>query len=279
MLFSRRQFFGGWAGLLAAVPLVSQALSGTAAATASSPQDSTNAFLVLANHILVDQDVLDGYGHVSAREPRNPNRFLLARSMPPAMVEESDLMTFDLDGKQVGKDTRPSHVDRFIHSEIYRARPDVKAIVYCQTPELITFGTTDVPLRPLSHMCSFVSSGVPVFDVRKFRAPGDKSMLIHDATLGRGLADVLGNHSAVLMRGYGGVIVGASIPQVVGRCVYLKIDAATLATTLGLNRPVNYLDSEEGLDPALSGFDRMWDVWVDEQEDKDTAKETTPRRS
>lgn len=267
MVFSRRQFFGGWTGLLAALPFVSQALSGTAAAR-NAPEDTTKDDLVYANHILVDKDVLDGYGHVSVRDPRNANRFLLARALPPSMVEDTDLITFDLDGATVDRDSRPVLIDRFVHAEIYRARPDVRAVVYCQTPELIPFGTTDLPLRPLSHMTSFISSGVPVFDIRKFRTPNDKSMLIHDANLGRALAGVLGNGVAVLMRGYGGVVVGSSIPQVVGRSVYLKIDAATLATTIGLNRPISYLDPAESPDPAASNFDRVWEEWVEEQDDK-----------
>ena len=187
-------------------------------------------------------------------------------------------MTFDLNSNQVGKDARQPYAERFIHGEIYRARPDVAAIVYSHAPEFIPFGITDTPLRPLSRMTAFLSGTVPVFDIRRSRAADDKAMFIHDANLGRSLASTLGNREAVLMRGDGCVIVGASVPQAIGRSFYLKVDAATLAATMALQRPINYMEPGEGLEPSLVDFTRMWKAWKDEQEDKDELLEKAAAR-
>src|SRR5919197_2896312 len=80
--------------------------------------------LVMGNRILYDQGVVDGYGHVSARDPRNPERFLLSRARAPGLVQPSDIMEFGLDGEPIRHDGRPIYTERFIHSEIYRVRPD-----------------------------------------------------------------------------------------------------------------------------------------------------------
>ncbi|HZZ94479.1 MAG TPA: class II aldolase/adducin family protein, partial [Usitatibacter sp.] len=134
--------------------------------------------LVAANRILADQGVLDGFGHVSARHDKRPDRFLLARSMAPALVTAADLMTFDLDGAPQGGDTRQPYLERFIHSAIYRARPDIKAVVHSHSPSVLPFGVTKTPLRPIYHMAGFMgAAGVPVFDVREVSGP-DNDLLI-----------------------------------------------------------------------------------------------------
>src|SRR5436189_1340550 len=86
--------------------------------------------LVMGNRILYHQGVVDGYGHVSGRDPRNPERFLLSRARAPGLVEPSDIMEFGLDGEPIDHDGRPVYSERFIHSEIYRARSDVNGVVH-----------------------------------------------------------------------------------------------------------------------------------------------------
>src|SRR3954452_636913 len=79
--------------------------------------------LVSGNHILYDQDIVDGYGHLSARDPRNPERFLMSRARAPGLVAPEDIMEFGMDGEPIDKrDQRPIYSERFIHSEIYNAR-------------------------------------------------------------------------------------------------------------------------------------------------------------
>jgi HCOMODA/2-hydroxy-3-carboxy-muconic semialdehyde decarboxylase len=267
--FSRRQFCGGWAKLLAFFPMI----GGTPLMNGDSKEkvekESPLSDLVVANHILAAKEVVDGYGHVSVRDPGNPNRYLLARSMAPALVTASDIMTFDVESNPVGGDARQSYIERFIHGEIYRVRPDVQAIVHCHSPELIPFGATGVAMRPLYHMTAFMNPGVPVYEIRDFRAPSDKSMLVHNRELGQALAHVLADKSALLMRGHGGVLVASTLPQVVGRSVYLKINAEMQSEALALGRTINYLEPGEDAGPTVSSFGRDWDVWKVEAESDD----------
>src|SRR5712691_72416 len=166
---------------------------------------------------------VDGYGHVSVRHDRDPNRYLLSRSLAPELVIAADIMEYDLDSTPVDAKGRSMYLERFIHGEIYKTRPDVKAIVHNHSPSVIPFSVGAVPLRPLYHMSAFVGEGVPVFEIRA--AGGMTDMLVSNATLGRGLAQTLGRHPASLMRGHGAVVVGASLPIAVGRSVYLEMNA------------------------------------------------------
>ena len=86
--------------------------------------------LVAGNRILAMEGVLDAMGHISVRHSARPERFLLARSMAPELVTTADILEYDLDGNAVDARDRTSYLERFIHSEIYRARPDVRAVVH-----------------------------------------------------------------------------------------------------------------------------------------------------
>jgi HCOMODA/2-hydroxy-3-carboxy-muconic semialdehyde decarboxylase len=217
--------------------------------------------LVTANHVLAMEGVLDGMGHISLRYPARPDRFLLARSMAPELVAETDIMEYDLEGQALDARGRTSYLERFIHSEIYRARPDVNAIVHCHTPSLIPFASSSVPLRAMYHMAAFVAEGVPVFDIRK--AAGVTDLLVRDATLGRALAQTLGDKSAALMRGHGAVVVAGSIPTVVGRSVYLDINARAQSQAIALGGTITYVEVDEArLRMGDSNeYARAWELW------------------
>src|SRR5207249_3491496 len=128
--------------------------------TVGSPDPRLVEDLVAANRILADQNVLDGYGHVSARHDRDPSRYLMSRSLAPELVTVADVMEYDLDSNPIDARARASYLERFIHGEIYKARPDVQAIVHNHSPSVIPFGVTGVPLRPLYHMSAFLWEGV-----------------------------------------------------------------------------------------------------------------------
>jgi HCOMODA/2-hydroxy-3-carboxy-muconic semialdehyde decarboxylase len=218
--------------------------------------------LVAANRILADQGVLDGWGHVSARHPRDPNRYLLSRSRAPELINADDIMEFDLDSNPVDARGRPLYTERFIHGEIYKARPDVVAIVHTHAPALIPFGISKVPLKPVYHRSAFIAAGVPVFEIRE-RA-GMTDMLIRDQALGRALADALGNHPAALMRGHGAVVVGPSLQRVVGRSIFLPLNATLQMQAAALGGPVTYLDPEEARkieEREGYGLARAWEAW------------------
>src|SRR6185295_16973302 len=121
--------------------------------------------LVAANRILFREGVVDAFGHVSARHDGDPRRFLLARSIAPGTVTTADILEYDLDGNALDARGRSSYLERFIHGEIYRARPDVQAVVHSHSPSVIPFGVTGRALKPIFHMSAFLGSSVPVFEI------------------------------------------------------------------------------------------------------------------
>jgi len=219
--------------------------------------------LVAANRILVDQGVLDGYGHVSVRHPADPQRYFMSRSIAPELVTAADVMEYDLDSNPVDARGRATYLERFIHGEVYRVRPDVQAIVHDHSPSVIPFGVSTAPLRPLYHMSAFLGGGVPVFDIKT--ASGQSTdMLVRTAALGKSLAQTLGTRPVALMRGHGAVVVGASLPLVVFRAVYTEMNARLQAQALALGGPVTYLDDEEArrAEASVGGtVARPWELW------------------
>jgi len=217
--------------------------------------------LVAANLILAGHGVLDAYGHVSARSDRDPGHFLLSRSLAPQLVTEADIQECGPDSEPVG-DTRKPYLERFIHGEIYRSRPDVMAIVHSHSDSVIPFGIARSPLRPVYHMASFLWSGAPVFDIRRTREEND--LLIRDAELGRALARSLGPCTCVLMRGHGVTVVGSSVPEVVFRSIYTEKNAQLQMAASSLEGPVEFLSDEEGRRATAtnaSTIERPWALW------------------
>ncbi len=232
--------------LIAGIFSVGAAFAQQASASAGPPDEKLIEDLVAANRILADHGLLDGWGHVSVRHNRDPNRYLMARGMSAELVTAKDIIEFDLDSRPVDTHGLPMSAlftERYIHGEIYKRRPDVIAIVHTHAPSLIPFGVTNVPLKPMYHRSAFISFGIPVFEIRD-RA-GMTDMLIRDPTLGRNLAETLGDHPAALMRGHGAVITGPSLPRVVGRTIFLALNATLQAQAMSMGSPITYMDPEE----------------------------------
>jgi HCOMODA/2-hydroxy-3-carboxy-muconic semialdehyde decarboxylase len=218
--------------------------------------------LVLANHILVNEGVLDGFGHISVRDPENPEQFFIAKSMAPALVTQADLYVCNLDGDVVEPVGGKTYVERFIHSEIYRARPDVMSVIHSHSPAVIPFGVTGARLRPICHMSGFLGASVPVYEIRN-HADESTDLLIRNQELGRSLAVTLGNAAVSLMRGHGSVVVGHSIKQAVFRAIYTENNARLQqeASRLG---DVNFLTDDEAQatsDMNDQHLDRPWQMW------------------
>ena len=173
--------------------------------------------LVIANRILYDQGIVDGLGHASVRHDQTPGVFLLSCNRAPGLVRRADIVCYDLDGNAVSETTERPYLERFIHSEIYRARPEVVAVVHSHSAGVIPFGVTGHRLRPIYHMAGFLGSGSAQFEIRD--TGGDTDMLIRNPALGQALAQSLGTQACVLMRGHGSTVVGSSIEQVVYRAI------------------------------------------------------------
>lgn len=218
--------------------------------------------LVVANHILVNEGVLDGFGHISVRHDKEPDRFLIARSMAPGLVTTDDIVVCDLDGEVHDKRGRKTYVERFIHSEVYRARPDVMAVIHSHSPAVIPFGVTSARLRPICHMSGFLGAQVPVFEIRQ--AAGESTdLLIRNQALGKALAADLGQAAVALMRGHGNVVVGFSIQQVVFRAIYTEGNARLQSEAMRMGE-INFLTPEEAKaasDMNDEHLDRPWQVW------------------
>ena len=249
-----------------AVLAIGLVLGGTAALaqpkSAGTPDPRLVEDLVAANRVLVDLGVLDGFGHVSVRPVKDSNRYLMSRSMAPALVKADDILEFDLDNVAVDAKGQAVFLERFIHGEIYKARPDVKAVVHSHSPSVIPFGVSKTRLRPIYHMSSFMGLDVPVFEIRDVAGPAS-DLLVRNAGLGADLAKVLSDKTVVLMRGHGSVTVGTSIPQAVFRAYYAEMNARLQSEAMRLGE-VTYLTSEEAAASAKTNDGqvmRPWELW------------------
>jgi len=218
--------------------------------------------LALANHILVNQGVLDGFGHISVRQPQKPDRFFISRSMAPALVEVADIVEVDLEGNVHDTQGRRTYVERFIHSAIYKARPDVMSVIHSHSPAVIPFGVTGARLRPICHMSGFLGAVTPVFEIRH-SAGESTDLLISSQALGEALATTLGKSNVALMRGHGSVTVGNSIKQAVFRGVYTESNARLQSEAMRFGEITFLTEGEAQATSEMNDqhLDRPWEMW------------------
>jgi HCOMODA/2-hydroxy-3-carboxy-muconic semialdehyde decarboxylase len=242
-------------------PIAVSIPDGAAAGTAAS--DALIADLVVANHILFDQGVVDAFGHISVRHDKRPDRFLLARNMAPGNVTATDIVEFDLDGQAVNANGRKVYLERFIHGEIFRRRPDVMAVVHSHSHSIVPLSVVKgAKLRALFHMAGFIGQDTPVFEIRE--AGGDGTdLLISDNALGRALAEKFDRADIALMRGHGSTVVANSIPLAVYRAVYAELNARYQLEAGHLGE-ITFLTEAEGkacVDRVEGQVLRPWDLW------------------
>ena len=219
--------------------------------------------LVAASLILADQGVLDAFGHVSVRHPADPSRYLLARNLAPELVTASDIVEYDLDSEPVTPNAPRGFLERYIHGEIYKARPDVGSVIHTHSPSVVPFGITTTALRPVYHMSGFLGAGVPNYDIRK-ETGRMTDILVRDPELGRLLANVLGDKPMALMRGHGNVVVAGDVKIAVYRAVYTEMNARIQLQAMMAGGPITFLDPEEGrlIDATIATqIHRPWDLW------------------
>src|ERR1041385_5155223 len=176
--------------------------------------------LVAASRILAQHGVLDAWGDVSMRHPKNPQRYLLSRARAPALVSADDIMEFDLDSNPVDQRDRRMFLERFIHGSAFKARPDVNCVVHSHSPTVVPFTVTDEPLRAVSHIASFLANGCPCFEIRD--AGLTQGLLVTTKEQGAALAKVLGSGPVALLRGHGNLVVAGDIPRAVQRAIYTE---------------------------------------------------------
>jgi ribulose-5-phosphate 4-epimerase/fuculose-1-phosphate aldolase len=222
------------------------------------------ADLAAASRILAAHSVVDAFGHVSQRNPDAPDRYFMSRSLAPALVTPDDILEYDLDSNALSANGRASFLERFIHGEIYKARPDIQSVVHSHSPSVIPFGLVAVPMQAMFHSAAFIAAGVPVFDIReKF---GATDMLVGNPEKGVALAAALGAKDVVLMRAHGSVACGPTLQSAVFRAVYTEVNARIQHWTTALKDggSIAALNAEEGrLADAINetAGRRAWDLW------------------
>lgn len=229
---------------------------------ANSPEFELVDKLVYANRILYDHNIVDGLGHISVRHPNEPDTFLLSCNRAPGMVCRKDITTYDFDGNTLSNQTERPYLERFIHGEIYRARPDVMSVVHSHSINVIPFAITKNRLKPVFHMSGFLGEGSAHFEIRE--AGGDTDMLISSSYLGAALARSLGKCSCVLMRGHGSTVVGTSLEQAVYRAIYTEINAKLQLTAMNLGEITFLNDNEAQLSSDMNDgqIPRSWNLWI-----------------
>jgi len=250
-------------------PSTSSATTASAQSAAAASNDSDEqrvADLVTGNHILFDQGVVDGFGHISVRSAKNPAHYWMASSVAPALVTKDDIIEFDENNEALDARGRPIHGERFIHGEIYRVRSDVVSVVHSHSSAVIPFGVTNVPLQPVIHTAGFLPAATPVFEIRSV-AGDDNHILVNTSQFGTGLAKVLGKSPVVLMRGHGDAVVAPSVRKAVYRAIYTQLNAQIQAEALQLGQgKVAYLNSMEAANVDTinegGGVERSWQIWA-----------------
>jgi ribulose-5-phosphate 4-epimerase/fuculose-1-phosphate aldolase len=226
------------------------------------PLDTLLDELVTANRVLAREEVVDSFGHISARHPERADRFFLSRARAPDCIEREDLMEFTLEGEPVDGRGRKPYLERFIHGAVYEAKPDEHSVVHNHSPSVIPFGVTGTKIRPLLHTCACMGHEVPIWDSgEKF---GDTNMLVSDIAMGRDLARRLGTGRTALLRGHGCVVTGRTIREVVYISVYLELNARLQRQAMAMGN-IKFLTAGE-VDKILEttgavAFDRAWENW------------------
>ncbi|MGI9258164.1 MAG: class II aldolase/adducin family protein [Gammaproteobacteria bacterium] len=221
--------------------------------------------VVAANRILANEGVVDAFGHVSVRDPRNADRYVMSHSRSPEFVELSDLIVFESDGTKVDpNDGRTPYGERMIHGAIYESRPDVNAVVHHHSYAVVPFSVSDIPLRPVVHVGSVIGAEVPVWDLQT--SFGDTDMLVRTMEMGHNLAATLGDNTCLLIRGHGAVATGADVKQAVSASVALQVNAQIQLDSLQLSEEPTYLTDEEIERSRATQFsplalDRAWEYF------------------
>lgn len=194
------------------------------------PERELRQDVVTAGAILFRVGLIDYMGHASVRIPGTDRVLIKPRhsetmSVPGDLTSER-VLVIDLEGNLVEGDETPP-TERFIHTAIYKARPDVGGVVHTHQPLATVFGIAGVPIQPVLHVeAPLVAGGIPVY-------PSPE--LIRSPALGEAVADVLGDRPVCHLQGHGIVTVASDLRQAVLRAIHLErlARANLLATQLG----------------------------------------------
>jgi ribulose-5-phosphate 4-epimerase/fuculose-1-phosphate aldolase len=219
--------------------------------------------LALANRILGHENVIDAFGHVSIRHPRDPGRYFLARSRSPLLVDADDILEYTLDSEPVKPLTVKQYSERVIHGCIYQARPDVMAVCHHHAAAVMPFSIAGKPIMPVFHLGGAIGEQTPFWD--QHDEFGDTNLLVVKPEEGRSLARALGRHSVVLMRRHGATVVGAGLRELVSRSIYLcqNADYQLRAMIIGTPQPLHpgEIKLAGEINVRTTAMERTWEYW------------------
>jgi HCOMODA/2-hydroxy-3-carboxy-muconic semialdehyde decarboxylase len=220
--------------------------------------------LVIANRVIAHLKLVDSFGHITIRNPENPQRFFISRARAPGLVTKEDILEFNLDSTPIDLRGLRPYSERFIHGCLYNARPDVMAICHNHAHELLPLAITKTVMRPALHSASVIGRKVPVWDIRDHF--GDTNMLVTTNEMGDSLARTVGRGKAALMRGHGSVIVGNSLQDAIFTTFYLRLNAEVLIKAMSMGEKITYLspgevDRSGALHSEESAQGRAWEDW------------------
>ncbi len=224
------------------------------------PDDGLKEDIVTAYRILVNEGILDSFGHVTARSNKDPNVFLMPQAMPPALVTKADILEVRVsDSQPIDPKGRRVNGERYIHGEIYKARPEVKAVIHSHSQAVIPLSLTPMKLKPVVAQAGFLPLESPTYEIRQAKEPGGRGMQVTDSKRGAALAQVLGPNPVVLMRGHGETVVGKSIKQAVVFAVYVDINAKMQTQALAVSKQVKVMDKSELFTDDEFDINRPWE--------------------
>jgi ribulose-5-phosphate 4-epimerase/fuculose-1-phosphate aldolase len=216
--------------------------------------------LVTAYKILVNEGILDSFGHVSVRSAKNPNIFIIPCAMPPSLVTREDLLELNVaDSQPIDAKGRRVNGERYIHGEIYKARPDVISVIHSHSQAVIPLGLASIKMRPVVAQAGFLPLETPIFEIRSARAPGERGMQVTDSARGAALARTLSSHPAVLLRGHGDVVVGSSVMQATIHSTYVNINARMQTQAMLLSPNIVTMIESELFTPDEFDINRPWE--------------------
>jgi ribulose-5-phosphate 4-epimerase/fuculose-1-phosphate aldolase len=220
--------------------------------------------IALANRMLVQEGVLDAFGHISARHPDDPDRYLLSRSRAPELVGPDDILEFTLDSKLVEATDSPQYSERVIHGEIYKARPDVMSVCHHHAPAFMPLVINGIDYVPVFHLGAVGGLHPPFWDQRdEF---GDSNLLVVKPEEGASLAKRLGRHWMVLMNRHGVTVAGTNVRETVFRCIYSSRNAEyqIAAAAAGAVQPLSpgEVKLAGAINTSTTGQARAWENWT-----------------
>lgn len=200
------------------------------------------------------QGLIDYSGHVSARIPGTDHILINPREQSRVGLRPEHVIEVDLDGRHVSGEGRPP-AEVYIHTEAYRARPDVGSVAHVHSPMSVTLSITGREFTPVIYHGTLFAGGVPLYD---------DSRHVDSPERGAALAGALGSCRAALIRGHGAIVVADSVEGVFYTAVYMEDNATKLyqASLLGNPVPIPSHELREG-EASHQRYGKMWDYFLE----------------